>query len=53
VNFGIYRPDATLVEPGGMLAGMAEAGYDGVDSGPIGYLRSDDLARAGLGLAGG
>ncbi|GII30369.1 sugar phosphate isomerase/epimerase family protein [Planotetraspora mira] len=53
VNFGIYRHDTDLIGPGELLAGMAEAGYDGVDSGPIGYLRADDLARAGLGLAGG
>jgi inosose dehydratase len=53
VNFGIYRADTGLITPRELLAGMAEAGYDGVDSGPIGYLRSEDLARAGLGLAGG
>ncbi|GII59078.1 inosose dehydratase [Planotetraspora thailandica] len=53
VNFGIYRHDTDLIGPGELLAGMAEAGYDGVDSGPIGYLGAGDLAKAGLGLAGG
>ncbi|MCT9929678.1 sugar phosphate isomerase/epimerase [Planotetraspora sp. A-T 1434] len=53
VNFGIYSRNTDLIGPGELLAGMAEAGYDGVDSGPIGFLPSDDLARAGLGLAGG
>ncbi|MBE3009610.1 TIM barrel protein [Microbispora sp. NEAU-D428] len=41
-----------------MLATMREAGYDGTDSGPIGYLGTartlpERLAAYGLGLAGG
>ncbi|TQS23341.1 TIM barrel protein [Microbispora hainanensis] len=41
-----------------MLATMREAGYDGTDSGPIGYLGTartlpERLAAQGLGLAGG
>jgi len=55
VNFGVYRSGA-VIGPDEMLASMT--GYDGVDSGPIGYLGSGPeltgrLARHGLALAGG
>lgn len=58
VSFGVYRADAAPLGPDEMLAAMREAGYDGVDSGPIGYLGTarslpGRLARHGLGLAGG
>ncbi|MEV4461812.1 sugar phosphate isomerase/epimerase [Microbispora sp. NPDC049633] len=58
VNFGVYRPGGAPLEPGEMLATMGEAGYDGTDSGPIGYLGTARslparLAEHGLGLAGG
>ncbi|GAA4638238.1 sugar phosphate isomerase/epimerase [Actinoallomurus vinaceus] len=57
VNFGIYRSNTTL-GPDELLASMADDGYDGTDSGPIGYLGAgpelgDRLARHGLALAGG
>ena len=55
VNFGVYRSGA-VIGPDELLASMA--GYDGVDSGPIGYLGTgpelgERLARHGLALAGG
>ncbi len=58
VNFGIYAADTPPLGAAEMLAGLAEAGYDGIDSGPIGYLGTgaelaEALAEAGLGLAGG
>lgn len=58
VNFGVYRQDGAPLEPQEMLATMREAGYDGTDSGPIGYLGTartlpERLAARGLGLAGG
>jgi inosose dehydratase len=59
VNFGIYRSSGTTIDPDELLAGMGEAGYDGTDSGPIGYLGAagseltDRLYGHGLGLAGG
>ncbi|MBE1490112.1 sugar phosphate isomerase/epimerase family protein [Plantactinospora soyae] len=58
VSFGIYRADSAPLGPEDLLAGLAGAGYRGVDSGPIGYLGTGvrlarRLDRAGLGLAGG
>lgn len=58
VNFGIYSPDDAPLTATELLTGLAEAGYDGIDSGPIGYLGTGEelaanLAAAGLGLAGG
>ncbi|MGW0064235.1 sugar phosphate isomerase/epimerase family protein [Streptosporangium sandarakinum] len=58
VNFGIYRADDAPIGPATMLGALAGAGYDGIDSGPIGYLGTGDelrerLERAGMGLAGG
>ncbi|WP_169983304.1 sugar phosphate isomerase/epimerase [Microbispora sp. H10836] len=58
VNFGVYRAGGAPLRPGEMLATMREAGYDGTDSGPIGYLGTArslpaHLAEHGLGLAGG
>ena len=58
VNFGIYRSSSTLLDPDELLASMAEAGYDGTDSGPIGFLAAGPqlpvrLAGHGLALAGG
>ncbi|MEW9529721.1 sugar phosphate isomerase/epimerase family protein [Microbispora sp. NPDC049125] len=58
VSFGVYRADAAFPGPDELLATMRAAGYDGTDSGPIGYLGegeelADRLARHGLALAGG
>ncbi|WP_244312420.1 sugar phosphate isomerase/epimerase family protein [Microbispora hainanensis] len=58
VSFGVYRPAGAPLGPQEMLATMREAGYDGTDSGPIGYLGTartlpERLAAQGLGLAGG
>lgn len=58
VNFGIYQAAGALIGPDELLRSTAEAGYDGVDSGPIGYLGTGSelalrLDRAGQGLAGG
>jgi inosose dehydratase len=58
VNFGIYDVASAPIGPDDLLAAVADAGYTGLDSGPIGYLGTgsqlaDRLARTGLGLAGG
>ncbi|MEV4325963.1 sugar phosphate isomerase/epimerase [Microbispora rosea] len=58
VNFGVYRQDGAPLGPQEALATMREAGYDGTDSGPLGYLGTartlpERLAAHGLGLAGG
>lgn len=58
VNFGIYGSNGAKPDPDELLASMADAGYDGTDSGPIGYLGADHelagrLAGHRLGLAGG
>lgn len=58
VNFGIYRADGAPLDADAMLGALAGAGYDGIDSGPIGYLGTgaelrERLARTGMGLAGG
>ncbi|MEV6108480.1 sugar phosphate isomerase/epimerase [Streptomyces sp. NPDC051940] len=59
VNFGVYHPDRAPLAAPELLTALAAAGYDGVDSGPVGYLGTADtlagnLADAGgLGLAGG
>ncbi|MER7456610.1 sugar phosphate isomerase/epimerase [Micromonospora sp. NPDC126480] len=58
VNYGIYRPTDPPVGAEDLLAALADDGYTGVDSGPIGYLGTGvALARrldaAGVGLAGG
>lgn len=58
VNFGIYAPDRAPLTATELLTELASAGYDGIDSGPIGYLGTgEDLTRrltdSGLFLAGG
>ncbi|MGK5445026.1 sugar phosphate isomerase/epimerase family protein [Micromonospora sp. URMC 105] len=58
VNHGIYRPDDRLLGPDDLLAALSRDGYDGVDSGPIGYLGTGAalagrLGATGIGLAGG
>ncbi|SCE67513.1 2-keto-myo-inositol dehydratase [Micromonospora coriariae] len=58
VNYGIYQPTGAPVGPDDLLAALADDGYTGVDSGPIGYLGTGEtLARrldaAGIALAGG
>jgi inosose dehydratase len=58
VNFGIYDPARAPLPAPDLLAALADAGYDGIDSGPIGYLGTGEtltgrLAATGLGLAGG
>ncbi|KAB8184610.1 sugar phosphate isomerase/epimerase family protein [Microbispora catharanthi] len=58
VSFGVYRADGAPLGSRELLATMREAGYDGTDSGPIGYLGTapilpERLAAHGLGLAGG
>ena len=61
VSFGVFEmtPEgAETIAPDDMLAMLAEAGYSGVDLGPVGYFgRSADLQarlrRHGLELAGG
>ncbi|GAA3119825.1 sugar phosphate isomerase/epimerase family protein [Streptosporangium carneum] len=58
VNFGINRAHGAPPSPDLLLDALAEVGYEGVDSGPIGYLGTgsgllDRLARTGMGLAGG
>ncbi|ETK32673.1 TIM barrel protein [Microbispora sp. ATCC PTA-5024] len=58
VSFGVYLAGRAAIGPDEMLAAMREAGYDGTDSGPLGYLGTGPglarrLARHGLGLAGG
>ncbi|MEV7009448.1 sugar phosphate isomerase/epimerase [Streptosporangium sp. NPDC051022] len=58
VNFGVNRACGAAPDPDALLDALAEAGYEGIDSGPIGYLGTADglrerLARTGMGLAGG
>jgi len=53
VNFGIYHATSAPIAAHELLAELAAAGYDGVDSGPVGYISADDLLRTGMGLAGG
>jgi inosose dehydratase len=58
VSFGIYRAADAPLGADELLAGLAAAGYTGIDSGPAGYLGTgaelaERLDRAGLGLAGG
>ncbi|GAA1870276.1 sugar phosphate isomerase/epimerase family protein [Asanoa iriomotensis] len=58
VNYGIYQTATAPVGPDDLLAALADDGYTGVDSGPIGYLGTDAtlphrLERAGIALAGG
>lgn len=58
VSFGVYGPEEPAFPAGEVLATLAQAGYVGIDSGPLGYLGwSDELAGrlhdAGLQLAGG
>ncbi|MGC5020727.1 sugar phosphate isomerase/epimerase family protein [Micromonospora sp. DT47] len=58
VNHGVYQPDDALLDPDELLAALSSDGYDGVDSGPIGYLGTGEvlagrLAAAGIRLAGG
>jgi len=61
VSFGVFEmtpDDAEVLDPDDMLSILHEAGYDGVDLGPIGYFgRGEELRRRldrwGLELAGG
>ncbi|MDG4825062.1 sugar phosphate isomerase/epimerase [Asanoa sp. WMMD1127] len=58
VNYGIYQTATAPVGPDQLLAALAEDGYTGVDSGPIGYLGDvatlpRRLEGAGIALAGG
>ncbi|MFB4281240.1 MULTISPECIES: TIM barrel protein [unclassified Nonomuraea] len=60
VSFGVFElSDAPPpLTPDEMVRALSEAGYEGIDSGPIGYLGTgselaDRLAGAGLLLAGG
>lgn len=58
VNFGIYQPDRAPLGAAELLAELAAMGYDGIDSGPIGYLGTGEqltsrLAADGMALAGG
>jgi inosose dehydratase len=56
--FEMTPADAETIAPDDLLAMLAEAGYRGVDLGPVGYLGHGDelrarLERHGLDLAGG
>jgi inosose dehydratase len=51
VSFGVFEPGAPPVAAAEMVSALAEAGYDGIDLGPLGYLDLDQLG--GLSLAGG
>lgn len=61
VSFGVFEltpDDAETMAPDDMLRLLAEAGYAGVDLGPVGYLGRGGELRSrlrefGLGLAGG
>ncbi|WP_326821132.1 TIM barrel protein [Streptosporangium sp. NBC_01756] len=58
VNFGVYRVEGAPLDADALLGALAGAGYDGIDSGPIGYLGTgarlrERLERTGMGLAGG
>ncbi|MGN9838736.1 TIM barrel protein [Nonomuraea sp. H19] len=57
VSFGVFEPGGTPpLSAGEMVRALAEAGYDGIDLGPIGYLGTGaDLVErlGGLLLAGG
>lgn len=61
VSFGVFEltPEgADVLTPDTMLETLAEAGYDGIDLGPVGYLGSGKdlrarLARHGFELSGG
>ncbi|GAA4058273.1 sugar phosphate isomerase/epimerase family protein [Nonomuraea soli] len=51
VSFGVFEPGQPPLAAEELVAALSEAGYDGIDLGPLGYL---DLGRlAGLRLAGG
>ncbi|GAA2079867.1 sugar phosphate isomerase/epimerase [Streptomyces albiaxialis] len=58
VSYGIYAPDKAPVGPDALLEGFEASGYEGTDSGPLGYLGAGEelsarLKRYGQGLAGG
>ena len=61
VSFGVFEltpDDAETIAPDDLLQSLAEAGYSGVDLGPLGFLGLGDelrdrLRHFGLGLAGG
>ncbi|MGA2012130.1 MAG: TIM barrel protein [Solirubrobacteraceae bacterium] len=62
VSYGAFEItvgiDPHVPEPLTLLDWVAQAGYDGIDLGPVGYLGGPDelagrLSRRGLGLAGG
>jgi inosose dehydratase len=60
VSFGVFEltSDAPLADPDEILAALHDAGYDGVDLGPVGWMGEGDalrrrLQRHDLALAGG
>ena len=60
VSFGVFEltSDGPLAEPDEILAALHEAGYDGVDLGPVGWMGEGEtlrrrLRRHELALAGG
>lgn len=62
VSYGVFEltvgTDAALPGPDQLLDAVAEAGYEGIDLGPLGFLGTgtrlrDRLATRGLALAGG
>ncbi len=60
VSFGVFEltSDGPLAEPDEILAALREAGYDGVDLGPVGWMGEGEtlrrrLRRHELALAGG
>jgi inosose dehydratase len=60
VSFGVFEltSDGPLAEPDEVLSALHDAGYDGVDLGPVGWMGEGEalrqrLRRHGLALAGG
>jgi inosose dehydratase len=47
INWGVWRVDPQAPPPEAMLDAIADAGYDGCELGPLGYLANDtgDVAR--------
>ena len=58
VSYGIYAPDKAPLTADELLGTFQDSGYEGTDSGPLGYLGTGEelaarLKRYGQGLAGG